>query len=101
MISLLAALFLAAQPAEAAPDAAPPPTAEPAAQTLPPKPPANIENAVDANGVPSWAKRKRLAPVQNCTGRPNILVESWRSELDPNSKTGGRRNVPVKTTCKR
>ena len=91
MIALLAALFLAAQPAEPAPDAPPPP----------PKPPADITNAVDANGVPAWAKRKRLAPVQNCTGRPNILVETWREELDPNSKTGARRNVPVKTTCKR
>jgi hypothetical protein len=86
VIGLLAALFLAAQPG-----------AEPAAA---PPPPANIEKAVDANGVPAWAKRKRLAPVQNCTGRPNIGVETWRSELDPNSKTGARRNVPIKTTCK-
>ncbi len=102
MIALLAALFVTAQPAEPVRDTAAP--AEPvreAAPPLPPKPPADITNAVDANGVPAWAKRKPMAPVQNCTGRPNILVESWRSELDPNSKTGGRRNVPIKTTCKR
>ena len=89
MIALLAALFLAAPPAEG------PTTAEP-----PPKPPASIDKAVDANGVPAWAKRKRLAPVQNCTGRPNIGVETWRAERDPNSKTGATRNVPIKTTCK-
>jgi hypothetical protein len=99
MIALLAALFLAAQPAE--PAASQPPPAPEAAPPLPPKPPADITNAVDANGVPAWAKRKRLAPVQNCTGRPNIGIETWRAELDPNSKTGSRRNVPVKTTCKR
>ncbi|WP_293676178.1 hypothetical protein [uncultured Phenylobacterium sp.] len=97
MIGLLAALFLAAQPVESA--ATPPPPEASEIQT-PPKPPANIENAVDANGVPAWAKRKRLAPVQNCTGRPNIGVDTWRAELDPTSKTGARRNVPVKVTCK-
>ena len=82
MIALLAALALAV------PDAAAPP----------PKPPASIENAVDANGVPAWAKRKRLAPVQNCTGRPNIGVETWRQEYE---RTGRKvRSVPIKTTCK-
>ena len=90
MIALLAALALAAPPADAT-AAAPPP---------PPKPPASIDKAVDANGVPAWAKRKRFAPVQNCTGRPNIGVETWRAELDPNSKVGAPRAVPVKTTCK-
>lgn len=90
MIALFAALFLAAQPGE--PEATAP---------LPPKPPADIAKAVDADGVPAWAKRKRLAPVQNCTGRPNIGIETWRAELDPHSKTGARRNVPIKTTCKR
>ena len=96
MIVLLAALFLAAQPAESAP----PPAAAATAQTPPPKPPASIANAVDANGVPAWAKRKRLAPVQNCSQRPNIGVDTWRAELDPNSQAGARRNVPVKVTCK-
>lgn len=89
MIALLAALALAAPPA--APDAAAAP---------PPKPPASIVNAVDANGVPAWAKRKRLAPVQNCTGRPNIGIETWRAERDPNRKAGAPRTVPIKTTCK-
>ena len=86
MIALLAALALAAPVAGS--DAAPPP----------PKPPASIENAVDVNGVPAWAKRKRLAPVQNCTGRPNIGVETWRQEYE---RTGRKvRSVPIKTTCK-
>jgi len=99
VIGLLAALFLVAQPA-AGPEAAPPPAAEPTATNLPPKSPASIANAVDANGVPAWAKRKRLAPVQNCSSRPNIGVETWRAEMEPNSQTGARRNVPIKTTCK-
>ena len=87
MIALLAALALAA-----------PPAAADGASAAPPKPPASIENAVDANGVPAWAKRKRLEPVQNCTSRPNIGVETWRQEYE---RTGKKvRSVPIKTTCK-
>lgn len=91
MISLLAALLLAQAEAPAAPA---PPSAEAKAAPLTP------DQAVDANGVPAWAKRKHMKPVQNCTGRPNIGVETWRAENEPNSKSGVRRNVPIKTTCK-
>ena len=94
MIGLLAALFLAAPDA---PPATPPPAPAPAEAKPAPLTPTQ---AVDANGVPAWAKRKRLAPVQNCTGRPNIGVETWRAEQDPKSKVGAPRPVPVKTTCK-
>ena len=97
MIGLLAALALAADPPAPPPPAQTPPPA--AAQAAKPAPLSPTE-AVDANGVPAWAKRKKLAPVQNCTGRPNIGVETWRAELDPNSKVGAPRPVPVKTTCK-
>jgi hypothetical protein len=38
--------------------------------------------------------------VQNCTSRPNIGVDTWRNEQDPNSKVGALRAVPIKTTCK-
>jgi hypothetical protein len=87
LIALLATLMLAAPPAA---DPAPPP----------PKPPADVSKAVDENGVPAWAKRKHMAPVQNCTGRPNIGIETWRAERDPNSKVGAPKPVPTKTTCK-
>ena len=89
MIALIAALLLAG------PAADPP---KPATAATPPKP-ANVENAVDANGVPAWAKRKRLKPVQNCSGRPNITVDSWRAEYEKDGK-GRLRGVPIKTTCK-
>ena len=91
MISLIAALLLAAAPAE--PDK-PAVAAKPAAAK-----PASIENAVDANGVPAWAKRKRLHPVQNCSSRPNITVDTWRAEYEKDGK-GRVRAVPIKTTCK-
>ena len=94
MISLIAALLLAAAPTEADQPAA---AAKPAAAT--PAKPANIENAVDANGVPAWAKRKRLHPVQNCSSRPNITVDTWRAEYEKDGK-GRVRGVPIKTTCK-
>ena len=98
MIALLVALVLAAPPA-VQPAAAPPqPPAPPSPQAAPPA--LTAEQAVDKDGVPAWARRKRMAPVQNCTGRPNIGVEAWRQELDPNSKVGARRSVPIKTTCK-
>ncbi|HEX7944275.1 MAG TPA: hypothetical protein VF495_06395 [Phenylobacterium sp.] len=97
MISILAALLLAAPAAPADPPAQAPTVL---ASTSAPKPPADIRNAVDANGVPAWAKRKHMKPVQNCTSRPNIAVDTWRDELDPNSKVGAPRPVPIKTTCK-
>lgn len=95
MISLVAALLLAQADAPAKPAAE---AAPPAAEAKPA--PLTPDQAIDANGVPAWAKRKHMKPVQNCTSRPNIGVETWRAEQDPNSKTGARRNVPIKTTCK-
>ena len=79
MLSLiLAAALQAAQPAA---QAAPVATA-PAA----PVKPADITNAVDENGVPAWAKRRRLEPVLNCETKPNIGAETWRGEYDRNNK---------------
>lgn len=95
MLTLIAALLLAA-PATATAPAEP---AAPAAQADA-RPALTPEQAVDANGVPAWAKRKRHAPVQNCSSRPNIGVDSWRAERDPKSRAGAIRNVPIKTTCK-
>ena len=79
MLSLILAVALqAAQPAaQAAPAAAPP--------AVPVKP-ADITNAVDENGVPAWAKRRRLEPVLNCQTRPNIGAETWRGEYDQSIK---------------
>ena len=45
------------------------------------------------------AKRKRLHPVQNCSTRPNITVDTWRAEYEKDGK-GRLRGVPIKTTCK-
>ena len=91
MIALLAALLLAA-PETPAVQTPPPDAPAPAVK------PADIEHAVDANGVPAWAKRKRLKPVQGCTSRPNIGVQTWREEFDPSGKK--LRSAPIKTTCK-
>jgi hypothetical protein len=78
MLSLILAAYLqsAAPAAQAAPTATPPATA--------PVKPADVSNAVDANGVPSWAKRKRLNPVVSCETKVNIGVETWRGEYDRN-----------------
>lgn len=88
MISLiLAALLQAAQPAAAT-------TPSPAAAA---KPAAKVETGVDANGVPAWAKRRRLEPVQNCGTKPNIGVETWRGEYDSNAKGRPKlHNAPAK-----
>jgi hypothetical protein len=80
---LLAALFVAAEPpAKAAeePDAPPPAAAADA------RPPADISKAVDANGVPAWAKRKHKQPVQSCETKPNIGIETWREKYDGSGK---------------
>jgi len=94
MIALVAALLLAAAEPPAQADAAPP-RPDPSA----PVKPADISNAVDANGVPSWAKRKHYAPVQNCSSRPNIGIGTWREEFDKSGRNR-RRSVPIRTTCK-
>ena len=95
MIALFAALLLAAPAAEAKSPPQPPPAAAEAKPA-----PLTADQAVDKNGVPAWAKRKHMKPVQNCTSRPNIGANTWREELDPNSKVGAPRAVPIKTTCK-
>ena len=71
-VILAAILVLIAVPALAAPE---PPAA---AQKLP----ATTEKPIDENGVPAWAKRKRLYPVQSCETKPNIGVETWRQKFD-------------------
>lgn len=74
---LCAAACLLGAPARAAPPAdAPPPAAADA------KPRAAAEPPVDANGVPAWAKRKRLHPVQSCETKPGIGIETWRARYD-------------------
>ena len=47
-----------------------------------PKPVPVAEKPVDENGVPAWAKRKRMHPVQSCETKPNIGVETWRQKYD-------------------
>jgi hypothetical protein len=80
MLSLILAAYL--QAAEPAAQAAPP--ANPAAAATAPVKPADVSNAIDANGVPSWAKRKRYNPVVSCETKVNIGVETWRGEYDRN-----------------
>ena len=99
MIALALSLLMQATPAAPPSEKATPQPAATSTEAAKPAPLTRAE-AVDANGVPAWAKRKRKAPVQNCTGRPNIGIETWRAELDPNSKVGAPRPVPIKTTCK-
>jgi len=89
MIALVAALMLAAPatpPAEAAPPAE--------------RPPASTDKAVDANGVPAWATRKRHRLVQNCPATtPNIGVETWRSQYRPTGHEILKPKTPT-VTCK-
>ncbi|MBL8773973.1 MAG: hypothetical protein JNK30_21485 [Phenylobacterium sp.] len=85
MLSLIAAMILAAAqpPADGTAPVAPPPSA----QGGPAKPaPLPASQAVDANGVPAWAKRKHRQPVQSCETRPNIGVETWRQRYDSTGK---------------
>jgi hypothetical protein len=90
LAQLLAFLALAAPPAQEPKVPNPPAVAQ--------KPPADITNAVDANGVPAWAKRKRHQPVQSCETRPNIGVETWRQKYD-SSKDVLRPRTPT-STCR-
>ena len=84
MIALLAALLLQAEPA------APPAKAEP------PKPaPLSVDQAVDANGVPAWAKRKHKQPVQACETKPGIGIETWRQRYDTQGKDRLRPRPPA------
>ena len=77
MLALIVAVLM-----QAAPPAAQAPAPAPTTAAAPSKPPAKAEPAVDANGVPAWAKRKRMQPVQNCQTKPNIGVETWRQDYD-------------------
>ena len=89
MLSLIRVLALAVPPAP--PPSAPPPAAAAEAKPASDRPPADISNAVDANGVPAWAKRERKAPVQACPTKPNIGVETWRERYET---TGADRLKP-------
>jgi hypothetical protein len=97
MLSLLAALLLATafEPAAPAPTPAPTPAASPAKAAPAPLPAAQ---AVDANGVPAWAKRKRKTSVQNCETLPGIGMETWRQGYDPQGTTILKPRPP-QTTC--
>jgi hypothetical protein len=84
--AILAALALAGPgAADAPPTHTEPPPAAAQPQT-PPPPPADITHAVDANGVPAWAKRKHKQPVQACETKPNIGIETWREKYDSSGK---------------
>jgi hypothetical protein len=100
MLSLILALALA-DPSAQPPAETPPAAAAQADPTRPAadRPPADISNAVDANGVPAWAKRKQKEPVQACPTRPNIGVETWRERFET---TGANqlRPRPKMNTCR-
>lgn len=87
---LLASLMLIASPALAEP-----PKTEAPAPT--PKPAVTAEKPVDENGVPAWAKRKRLQPVQSCETRPNIGVETWRQKFDSSAPQRLKPRTPTST----
>ena len=94
MLSLILALALADPPAQ--------PAAEPPAAATSPaadRPPADISKAVDANGVPAWAKRKRKEPVQACPTKPNIGVETWRERYETTG-TNQLKPRPDMNTCR-
>jgi hypothetical protein len=92
MLPLIVALMQA--PAEA-------PAPEPKPAEAPRPAPLTHDQAVDANGVPRWAKTKPKQFVQNCPAfRPNIGNETWRAQY---TGDGGlpRANIRVpRVTCK-
>lgn len=90
MLSLLAALILAAPPAAPAPAPAPSGEAKPA--------PLSASQAVDANGVPAWAKRKHRQSVQSCETKPGIGIETWRQHYTVDGKERLKPRPP-QTTC--
>ncbi|MEW5685648.1 MAG: hypothetical protein AB1942_12075 [Pseudomonadota bacterium] len=96
MLSLILALALADPSAQPAAEA-PPPAA--ASKPTDDRPPADISKAVDANGVPAWAKRKRKEPVQACPTKPNIGVETWRERYE-NTGTNQLKPRPDMNTCR-
>ena len=95
-LAVLLAGGAVAQPAPTSTESA----AEAPAATPPPKPPADISQAVDENGVPAWAKRKRKAPVQNCETRPGMGIETWRERVDTSNGPERRKPRPPQATCR-
>ena len=61
------------------------------------KPVVVADKPVDENGVPAWAKRKRLHPVQSCETKPNIGVETWRQKYDSSAPQRLKIRVPTST----
>jgi hypothetical protein len=96
MLALIAALMQA--PAAAAPPPPPPTPAQDIARPAPLSP----DQAVDANGVPRWAKKKPKQFVQNCPAfRPNIGNETWRAQYTQNEGGTPRANIRLpRVTCK-
>ena len=86
--SLLAVALLSS--AAVAQTAAPAPVA-------PPKPVPVAEKPVDENGVPAWARRKRMYPVQSCETKPNIGVETWRQKYDSSAPQRLKIRTPTST----
>ena len=62
-----------------------------------PKPTVVAEKPVDENGVPAWAKRKRMYPVQSCETKPNIGVETWRQKYDSSAPQRLKIRTPTST----
>jgi hypothetical protein len=96
MLALIAAVLMQAGPA-----APPPAEPRPADDTVRPAP-LTPNQAVDANGVPRWAKGKPKQFVQNCPAfRPNIGNETWRAQYIANEGGTPRANIRVpRVTCK-
>lgn len=72
-------------------------TAGTAAPVVKPKPVLVAEKPVDENGVPAWARRKRMYPVQSCETKPNIGVETWRQKYDSSAPQRLRARTPTST----
>ena len=70
---------------------------EPPVATAPPLAPPPQIKAVDENGVPAWAKRPRLRPVQSCETKPNIGVETWRQRYSSSAPQILRPRTPTST----
>jgi len=75
--------------------AAPAPVANPKPVPIAEKPVA--EKPVDENGVPAWARRKRMYPVQSCETKPNIGVETWRQKYDSSAPQRLKIRTPTST----
>lgn len=71
--------------------------ATPAAPVAAAKPAVVVEKPVDENGIPAWAKRKRLYPVQSCETKPNIGVETWRQKYDSSAPQRLKPRTPTST----